>query len=176
MRTTYPVLTASRVEDWIITVRGQKVMLDSNLASLYGVSTSRLNEQVKRNRRRFPADFMFQLTRDEHEALKSQFAISKPGRGGRRRLPYAFTEHGAVMLASVLNSHQAVEVSIFVVRAFVRLRQLTIGQQEAVHRLSELERRISGHDEDLKTLIDAIRQLMSPPQPPKRRTGFTNQS
>ena len=111
------------VESRILVLRDHKVILDTDLAELYGVSVKRLNEQVKRNEERFPADFMFQLTPTEHEALRSQFATSKQGRGGRRYPPYAFTEHGAIMAATVLNSERAVEMSVFVVRAFVRLRE-----------------------------------------------------
>src|SRR6516225_5669510 len=125
----------------IPTLRGHKVILDKNLAELYGVPTWRLNEQVKRNRRRFPDDFMFQLEIDEVEALRSQNAISKSGRGGRRYSPYAFTEHGAIMAASVLNSPCAVEVSVFVVRAFVKLRQMLASNEKLAAKIDELEQR-----------------------------------
>ncbi|MEW5993198.1 MAG: ORF6N domain-containing protein [Candidatus Zixiibacteriota bacterium] len=160
------------VENRIYLIRGQRVMLDSDLAELYGVTTKRLNEQVKRNTERFPADFMFRLNPAEVEVLRSQFATSNKGRGGRRHLPYAFTEHGAVMLASVLNSDRAIEASIFVVRAFIRMRELLSVHKDFARKLTELERRVSGHDEDIKALVAAIRQLMQPTDPPKRKIGF----
>jgi hypothetical protein len=120
-------------------------MLDSDLAELYGVTTKRLNEQVKRNRQRFPADFMFQLTSDEATNLRSRIATSKQGRGGRRYRPYAFTEHGAIMAASVLNSYRAIEVSIYVARAFVKLREMLRTHKELARKLAELEKRIGFH-------------------------------
>ena len=147
-------------------------MLDSDLAELYGVPTKRLNEQVRRNKDRFPIDFMFQLTPEETENLKSQFATSRSGWGGRRKLPNAFTEHGAIMLASVLNSERAIEASVYVVRAFVRLRELLVTHKEVAQKLAELERKTAGHDEDIKSLFTAIRQLMTPPVLKKRRIGF----
>jgi len=151
-------------------IRGQRVMLDSDLAALYGVTTGRLNEQVKRNRTRFPSDFMFQLTSAELAGLKSQIAISKPGRGGRRKLPHAFTEHGAVMLASVLNSPVAVAASIHVVRAFVQLRGMRAAHSDLARKPDELERR---YDAQFRTLFAAIRELMEPsPQPEPKRIGF----
>jgi hypothetical protein len=161
-----------RIEQKIFFVRGQKVMLDVDLAGLYGVTTKRLNEQVKRNLERFPEDFMFQLTAEEADSLRSQFATSNAGRGGRRYLPFAFTEHGAVMLASVLNSPQAVEVSVYVVRAFVRLREVLATHTELAHKLNELERKVGAHDEAIKSLVTAIRQLMQPPPTKRRRIGF----
>jgi hypothetical protein len=172
MRAKNSALVMKNIESLILEIRGHKVMLDSSLADLYGVSTKRLNQQMKRNLRRFPSDFMFQLTGHEFESLRSQFATSKAGRGGRRFPPYAFTEHGTIMLASVLNTERAIEASIYVVRAFVRMREL-IGMQKAVaHKLTELERRIGGHDEDIRNIVAAIRQLMAPPQAKKKRIGF----
>lgn len=163
-----------RIESFIFLIRGYKVMLDSDLAGLYGVSTSRLNEQVKRNRNRFPTDFMFQLTAKETRNLASQFAISSHSHGGRRHRPNVFTEHGAVMLASVLNSPIAVSASIRVVRAFVKLRQVLGTHRKLALKLIELESRMRGHDEDITALFQAIRQLMEPPAKPSRRIGFHN--
>lgn len=162
----------------ILVLRGQKVLLDAELAALYGVTTKRFNEQVRRNRDRFPADFMFQLTAAELEALRSQIATSKAaGRGGRRYLPYAFTEHGAIMAATVLNSPRAVEMSIYVVRAFVKLRELLASNKELARRFDELEARIekklATHDEAIAAILSAIRQLMIPPAPKRRPIGFT---
>jgi hypothetical protein len=149
-------------------------MLDADLASLYGVSTKRLNEQVRRNLSRFPEDFAFRLTRDEVDRLRSQIATSKPGRGGRRYLPMAFTEHGAIMLASVLNSPVAVHASIQVVRAFVQLRAMLSAHSDLAHRLDELERR---YDHRFQAVFDAIRRLMQGPEsPPRPRIGFRAQA
>jgi hypothetical protein len=136
------------------------------------VTTKRLNEQVKRNQERFPADFMFQLTSEETRSLRSQTATSKRGSGVRRYQPYAFTEHGAIMAASVLNSHRAIEVSVYVVRAFVKLRELLRTHKELARKLVELEKRIEGHDEEIIVLFEAIRQLMEPPEKPSKRIGF----
>ncbi|MDP2964098.1 MAG: ORF6N domain-containing protein [Sulfurimicrobium sp.] len=155
----------------ILLVRGQKVMLDADLAMLYGVETRALVQALKRNMQRFPEDFMFQLTEEEWEVLRSQSVISK-GRGGRRYAPYAFTEHGALMLASILNSQRAIEVGILVVRAFVRLRELLAGNKELAAKLDELERKLSTHDQAITGLIDTVRQLMSPPAREKRPIGF----
>jgi hypothetical protein len=167
-----PQLPPLDIHDRIHQIRGQKIMLDSDLASLYGVTTKRLNEQVRRNLSRFPSDFMFRLTVSEAEDLRSQIATSRSGHGGRRHLPFAFTEHGAVMLASVLNSPQAVETSVFVVRAFVKLRELASTHRILADKLTELERRVGKHDESIRSLVTAIRQLMSPPEPKRRRIGF----
>ncbi len=153
----------------IHTIRGQRVMLDSDLAALYGVTTSRLNEQVKRNRHRFPPDFMFQLTRQDVTNLISQFATSSSRHGGRHKSPYAFTEHGAVMLASVLNSPIAVAASIQVVRAFVQLRGVLASHRELARRLDALESR---YDAKFRVVFQAIRQLMEPPTPPAKQIGF----
>ena len=168
-----PAVSVEQIERRIHTIGGQKVMLDSDLAALYGISTKRLNEQVKRNRRRFPADFAFQLSKNEAEFLRSQFATSKSHRGGRRYLPYAFTEHGAIMLASVLNTPRAIEVSVYVVRAFVRLREMTIANTEVAAKLQELERKVAGNDKAIRSLVMAIRRLMeAPPPTPRKRIGF----
>ncbi len=156
----------------IHTVRGQRAILDKDLAALYGVSTKRLNQQVHRNADRFPTDFLFRLRPSEARSLRLQSATSKSGRGGRRHPPTAFTEHGAVMAASVLNTPRAVQMSIFVVRAFLRLRQWVIGQAELAARLAELERRVGEHDHELKAIIQTIRGMLDPPAPPRKRIGF----
>ena len=166
------LILVDQIEPLIREIRGQKVILDSDWAALYGVPTKRLNEQVRRNLARFPDDFLFRLTSDEVESLRSQIATSNVGRGGRRYLPYAFTEHGAFMAASVLNSPRAVEVSVFVVRAFVKLRQLVLAHKELAGKLDQLERKVGSHDEAIKQLVAAIRQLMAPPDPPKKEMGF----
>jgi ORF6N domain len=155
----------------IITVRGQKVLLDSDLAALYGVTTKRFNEQVKRNRDRFPEDFMFQLAQKEFDALRSQNATSNDkARGGRRYLPWVFTEHGALMAANILNSPRAVQTSISVVRAFLRLRTMALSVEELSRKVAALE---SKYDEQFRTVFDAVRQLFEPPnESPKRRIGF----
>ena len=170
------VLLISDVGSLIITVRSQKVIVDRDLAEIYGVKTRRLNEQVKRNLERFPEDFMFQLTKEEADywlRSRSQIAILKRGKN-IKYLPYAFTEHGAIMAANVLNSPQAVRMSVFVVRAFVKLREVLATHKELAHKLAELERKLENHDESIRSLVAAIRQLMAPPEqkPPKRRIGF----
>ena len=161
----------------ILALRGQRVIVDADLAALYGVPTKRLNEQVRRNAERFPADFMLTLSQEEWDALRSQFATLKTGRGQHRKyLPYAFTEHGAIMAATVLNSPRAVEVSIYVVRAFVQLRDLLAGHKQLAKRLDELEprmeRKLITQDRTIAGILDAIRQLMTPPEPKKRPIGF----
>lgn len=153
-------------------IRNQKVLLDADLAALYGVETKRFNEQVKRNRARFPDDFMFQLTEAEFAALRSQSATSNTRRGGRRYLPYAFTEHGAIMAATILNSPWATEVSVYVVRAFIRLREVLASQEALVQRLDRLEANLTEHDQAISDILKALRQLMMPPDPPKRQIGF----
>ena len=167
----------TRIESLIYTIRGLRVMLDSDLAKIYGVSTMRLNEQFKRNSSRFPSDFAFQLTQQEFADLISQIAISKRGRGGRRKLPWVFTEHGALMLASVLNSPIAVEASVRVVRAFVLMREQLTANKELAQKLVELESRVSGHDEAIQNLFEAIRQLVEPPLPENRKQiGFMRET
>ena len=166
-----PALTIP-VESRILVLRKQKIILDADLAELYGVPVKRLNEQVKRNQQRFPDDFMFRLSPNESEALRSQFATSNPGRGGRRYAPYAFTEHGAIMAATVLNSERAVEMSVFVVRAFVRLREMLATNQQLATKIDELEQRLDTHDASIQDLIEAIRELMAPAEPSGRRIGF----
>jgi hypothetical protein len=144
------------IERRIYLVRGHKVMLDSDLAELYGVPTFRLNEQVKRNRKRFPDDFMFQLSPRESEALRSQFAMSKKGRGGRRYLPYVFTEQGVAMLSSVLNSERAVQVNILIMRAFVRLREMLATHKDVARKLKKLEKKFAQHDALFQEVFEAI--------------------
>lgn len=164
-------LTAS-VESRILVLRGHKVILDNDLADLYGESVKRLNQQVKRNQERFPADFMFQLTGEEWESLRLQNATSKDARGGRRYAPYAFTEHGAIMAATVLNSERAVEMSVFVVRAFVRLREMLATNEKLASKIDELEQRLDTHDASIQDLLEAIRQLMLPDPATGRKIGF----
>jgi hypothetical protein len=160
------------IESAIYLLRGQRVMLDSDLAAIYGTTTMRLNEQFKRNRKRFPDDFAFILTREEFTILISQNAISR-SHGGRRTLPIAFTEHGAIMLASVLNSAIAVQASVRVVRAFVRLREMVAANAQLAAKLKELERRFDSHDEAIANLFAALKQLLEPTDAPKRREiGF----
>jgi len=152
----------------ILLVRGKKVMLDKDLAELYGVSTMRLNEQVKRNKERFPEDFMFQLTKEEASNLISQFAISSWG--GNRKLPLVFTEQGVAMLSSVLNSKRSIQVNIAIMRAFVKLRQVLLTHKDLAQKLEELERKYQLHESDIQIIFEAIKKLLEPPpEPPKTR-------
>jgi hypothetical protein len=164
--TTVPI---EQVEQTILLIRGEKVILDADLAVLYGVSTTRLNEQVKRNADRFPKDFAFRLTKGEFDNLISQSATSSSKHGGRRKLPLVFTEHGAIMAANVLNSERAIQASVAVVRAFVRLRQILASNAELARKLEDLERK---YDRQFKVVFDAIRQLMTPPEPKRKQIGF----
>jgi hypothetical protein len=166
------LIPVETIEKTIYLIRGQKVMLDSDLAALYGVTTARLNQQVNRNSERFPEDFMFQLTDEEFKGLMLQIATSKKGRGGRRKLPLVFTEHGAIMAANVLNSKRAVRMSVFVVRAFVKLRETAFGYKELAAKLTELERKVGTHDHAIASTIAAIRQLMSSPARERKPIGF----
>ena len=171
MNESLNLIPAERIERSILFIRGEKVMLDSDLAALYGVTTKRLNEQVKRNLTRFPDDFMFQLT----EAEKVEVVANCDHLRNLRFspvLPYAFTEHGAIMAATVLNSPRAVQVSIYVVEAFVRMRELMVMNRELAHKLAELEHRIERHDKSIRTLFEAIRHLMAAPEQPRRQIGF----
>jgi hypothetical protein len=162
------LIPAEQIEMKIVLIRGQKVMLDADLAELYGVTTKRLNEQVKRNRGRFPETFMFQLTPEEKAQVvancdhlgKLKYSVS---------LPYAFTEHGALMVASVLNTPKAIEISIFVVQAFVKLLELAVGNKELARQLDDLEKKYDGQ---FRVVFEAIRQLMAPPKTKKRKIGF----
>ena len=158
------------VENAIYLVRGQRVMLDSDLAAIYRVTTKQLNQQMKRNRKRFPADFAFQLTAKEFAGLRSQFVTSK--KGGRRYRPWVFTEHGAIMLASVLNSDIAAQASVRVVRAFVRLREMVAANAQLAIKLADLEHRLDSHDAAIVELFAALRQLLEPEVKPKREIGF----
>src|SRR6266496_3485378 len=180
-----PVMSATRkvdnVESAIYLIRGQRVMLDSDLAAIYGVTTRRLNEQLRRNRSRFPDDFAFQLTAAEFKNMKSQIAtsslrsqfVTSSSHGGKRKLPWVFTEHEALMLASVLNSAIAVQASVRVVRAFVRLREMVAANAQLAAKLKELERRFDSHDEAIASLFAALKQLIEPSEAPKKREiGF----
>ena len=167
------LILVDRIEALILDVRGQKVLLDSDLATLYGTSTKALNQAVKRNRDRFPPDFLFQMNAVEKtEVVTNCDHLSKLRFSPR--LPYAFTEHGAIMAATILNSPRAVEVSIFIVRAFVKMRQFVLAHKELAAKLLDLERKVGAHDESIRQLVSAIRQLMvPPPTPPKKgRIGF----
>ncbi|HUE49191.1 MAG TPA: ORF6N domain-containing protein [Steroidobacteraceae bacterium] len=161
----------------ILVLRGQRVILDRDLAAIYGVSTGRLNEAVKRNAERFPEDFMFRLSRAEHAGLISQIAISKPGRGGRRKLPWAFTEHGAIQAANVLNSPRAIAMGVYVVRAFVQLREVLAANKDLARKLVALERSLLALDlrtqRRFKEVYETIRALMDTPAPKRRGIGFT---
>lgn len=161
----------------ILVLRGHKVLLDVDLASLYGVETKVLVQAIKRNAARFPEDFMSQLTAPEWGALRSQSVTSKPGRGGRRYPPYAFTEQGVAMLSSVLGSERAITVNIEIMRAFVRMREMLASSHELAKRIDQLEARIgkklATHDEAIAAILSAIRELMQPPAPKRRGIGFT---
>jgi hypothetical protein len=162
----------------ILVLRGHRVLLDAHLAALYGVTTKRLNEQVKRNAERFPGDFMFRLTRSEVEALdRSQIATGSQKHRDPRFPPFAFTEHGAIQAANVLNSPKAIEMGIYVVRAFLRLREMLASNTELAHRFAQLETRLdqklADHDEAIAAILSAIRQLMNPRPPKRRPIGFT---
>ena len=195
---TPTLLPVEHITRSILVLRGHKVLLDAELAALYEVTTKRFNEQVRRNRKRFPEDFMFQLTAQELAALRSQIATSnaptaqelrplrsqiatlKGGRGQHRKyLPYAFTEHGAIMAATILNSSRAVEMSVYIVRAFVKLREILASNKELAQKLNQLERKLQTHDQAIVGIFNTIRKLMAPPAPPPpqlpkgRPIGFT---
>jgi phage regulator Rha-like protein len=167
-----------KIEILILTFRSERVILDSDLAGIYGVTTTRFNQQVRRNIERFPEDFMFQLTNDEYERLMLQIATSKKGRGGRRKLPFVFTEHGAIMAANVLNSPRAVQMSVFVVRAFVKMREALTANKALTEKLAELEKKLTSrldvHEKAIVHILKEIKKLMPLPLPePKRRPiGF----
>ena len=179
-----PTAATEHIESSIVAVRGHKVMIDNDLATLYGVTTKRFNEQVRRNLARFPADFMFQLSGEEWESLRSQIATLNAGRGQHRKyLPYAFTEHGAIMAATILNSPRATEVSVYVVRAFVRLRETLATHKVLASKLADLEKQTAAlafkHDAlasntraQFKHVFDTLRELMTPPEPKRRPIGF----
>jgi ORF6N domain len=164
------IMPADNISRLIHSIRDQRIILDSDLAKLYGIQTFRLNEAVKRNRERFPEDFLFQLTQEERDALTSQIAMSKPGRGGRRTLPYAFTEHGAIMAANVLNSPRAAQMSVFVVRAFVKMRAALTDTRELGRKLAaleaELKSRLDTHEVAIVEVLQRIMRILDPPPPP----------
>ena len=164
------VVPLNDISEMIYLVRGEKVIFDSDLARIYGVTTKVFNQAVKRNKERFPDDFMFQLSWEETRELRSQFVTLQKTRATYR--PYVFTEHGAIMAATILKSAQAREMSVFVARAFVKLREILSAHKELSGKLDELEQRVTGHDQILTNLISAIKQLMSPPDKPKRQIGF----
>ncbi len=165
-----PAIIEEVIERKIFLIRGQKVMISLHLAELYGVEVRTLIQAVKRNGDRFPDDFLFQLTSAEYKNLKSQIVISSWG--GRRHSPYAFTEQGVAMLSSVLKSKRAIQVNVGIMRAFVKLRQILSTNKELAYKLGELERKIEKHDGEIKAIFEAIRQLMAPPEKPKRQIGF----
>ena len=161
------------IESRIYMMRGQRVMLDSDLAEVYGTTTKRLNEQVKRNTGRFPKEFAFRLTKSEWDILRSQIATSKGGRGGRRYPPWAFTEHGAIMAANILSCDRAVRVSVHVVRAFIKQRQMLADGEVFTEWLIELQQQVDKHDEMILEIVEALHRLLArPPQPPRKRIGF----
>ena len=169
-----------QIDGMIRLIRGVRVMLDRDLARIYGVPTFRFNEAIKRNRHRFPPDFMFQLTRKEFDSLTSQIAISKPGRGGRRTVPYAFTEHGALQAANVLRSPRAVQMSVFIIRAFVKMREALRGTPELARKLVALEKKLTArldvHETAIVQVLQEVMQILNPPppppEPPQRRIAF----
>src|SRR5438105_12783177 len=164
------IIPAQRIAQAIFVLRGQKVILSQDLAALYGVTVGVLTQAMKRNTKRFPKDFVFQVTAEELRDLKSQIVISSWG--GRRHLPYAFTEQGVAMLSSVLNSARAVKVNIAIMRAFVKLRETLETNRELARKFFELEKRVGKHDEDIAGIIEAIRQLIAPSKQPRRQIGF----
>jgi hypothetical protein len=168
------LIPPEQIESAVLLIRGQRVLLDRDLAALYGVTTSNLNKAVKRNLDRFPADFMFQLTMDEAQAVagsRFQIGILKKGQN-IKYLPHVFTQEGVAMLSNVLRSPRAVQVNIAIMRVFVRLRETLALHKDLAHKLAQLERKIEGHDTSIRTLFDAIRQLMTPPEKPRREIGF----
>ena len=166
------IVAARKVDSKIMILRGQRVILDTDLAELYGVQVRHLNQQVKRNAKRFPLAFRFQLSAHEVKILRSQNVISSERHGGARYRPYVFTEHGTIMAATVLNSERAIEMSVFVVLAFVRMRRAIAGNRHILTKLAELEHRLESHDAEIQDLMDAIRELMTPEEPNRRRIGF----
>ena len=164
--------TVDQIEQAIHVIRGQRVILDADLAVLYGVPTHRLNEQVTRNKERFPEDFAYQLTQQEFTTLISQIAISKTGRGGRRTRPWVFTEQGVAMLSSVLKSPTAVRVNIEIMRTFVRLRRLMATPGELVEQITKLAETVQLHDRDIKIISRVLQQMLEKPNAPRREIGF----
>ncbi len=166
------IVAARKVDSKIFVLRGQRVILDTDLSELYGVEARHLNQQVKRNAKRFPFAFCFHLSAHEFKILRSQNVISSEGHGGTRYRPHVFTEHGAIMAATVLNSERAIEMSVFVVLAFVRMRRSIAENRHILTKLAELERRLESHDGDIRDLMEAIRDLMSPSEPSRSYIGF----
>ena len=175
MSKTTAVVPIDRIDSRILLIRGRRVMLDADLAEVYGTTTKALNQAVKRNRERFPIEFMFQLNEVEKKELVTNCDHFRRLKHSPS-LPYAFTEHGAVMLASILNSPTAVQASIAVVRAFIHLREILATHKELARKLAALEKRIQGHDEEIVAIFEAIRQLMAPPEQPRKRIGFALES
>ncbi|MDD5261835.1 MAG: ORF6N domain-containing protein [Methylacidiphilales bacterium] len=166
-------LVSKNLDHLILTIRKHRVLLDADLARLYGVETKQLNRAVKRNADRFPEDFMLQLTQQEADALRCQSGTSNEGRGGRRYLPYAFTQEGVAMLSSVLQSPRAVAVNIAIMRAFIRLRQMALSVDDLARKVESLERGFKQHGQQFDAVFKAIRQLMTPPpEPPRKKIGF----
>jgi len=159
------VIPVERIARSIYLIRGEKVMLDQDLAELYGVTTARLNEQVKRNMDRFPSEFAFQMSQNEFDSLMSQIAISKTGRGGRRKLPWVFTEHGVAMLSSVLRSKRAVQVNISIIKTFIGMREML-----ATHK--DLARKVEKHDKEITALYEYLQKLLEPPKSSKQKIGY----
>ncbi len=170
MKSKSEIISRAIIENGIFVIRGHKVMLDFHLAELYGVEAKALKRATRRNVDRFPHDFMFELTDEEYDILRSQFGTSSWG--GRRYSPYAFTEQGVAMLSSVLRSQRAIHVNIEIIRAFVKLREILSTHKELAFKLKQLETKVERHDEELQTIFEAIRQLMSIPEKPKRPIGF----
>jgi phage regulator Rha-like protein len=171
MKNETGIVVPEVIERRIILLRGQKVILDSHIAELYGVETYDLKRAVRRNKERFPGDFMLQLTAEEYDSLRRQFGVLKRGEHSKY-LPVAFTEQGIAMLSGVLRSRRAVLVNIAIMRAFVRLREILATHKDLAEKLKELENKFESHDHKINAVFEAIRQLMSPPHPPKRRIGF----
>ncbi len=163
-------ISGETIQSKIYLIRGKKVMLDADLANLYAVETKNLTRQVRRNKDRFPEDFMFQLT--ANEVLRCQFGTSNEGRGGRRYLPYAFTEQGVSMLSSVLNSKRAIQVNIQIMRAFAQLREILQNHKDLWKKIEEMEKK---YDDHFKIVFDALRELLTPPEKPRRQMGFHTQ-
>ena len=165
-------LTLQQIESKIFTIRGKKIMLDRDLALLYGVTTFNLNKAVKRNKGRFPADFMFRLTSEEYNSLIFQIGISNTGRGGSRYLPYGFTQEGVAMLSGILNSQKAIQMNIQIMRAFIRLREYLVNHKQIAAKFEELEGRLGKHDEEIQAIVQTIQQLLEPPVKRRKKIGF----
>jgi len=172
VKTSVIQITDEVVVDKIYHIRGQKVMLDRDLAELYGVETKRLKEAVRRNSERFPEDFMFELNEEEFEVWRTQFASSKSDRQGLRHAPFAFTEQGVTMLSCILNSEQAIAVNIQVIRIFTRMREMLLTHKDILLELEKIEHRLTGHDEQIGRIFGHLKKMLNPETPPRRRVGF----